>query len=83
MKSPILVSLDPDRPYTLFIDTSRYAWSAMLTQEHATVIDSKTLVHQHPITYVSGLFQGSQLNWTALTIYMADISVDNSKHKLP
>ena len=32
--------------------------------------------YEHPITYVSGLLQGSQLNWAALTkeaysIYMA------------
>ena len=50
--------------------------STILIPEHTTVIDDKMIMHQHPITYVSGLFQGSQLNWTALTkeayaIYMA------------
>ena len=36
----------------------------------------KLLRHQHPFTYVRGLFQGSPLNWAAFTkeayvIYMA------------
>ena len=58
------------------MDASRFAWSAILTQENNTVIDGKTITHQHPITVASGLFQGRQLNWTALTkeaytIYMA------------
>ena len=30
-----------------------------LTQEHTTVIDGQTLSLQHPMTYASGLFQGS------------------------
>ena len=30
--------------------------TSILTQEHATGIDGKTVTHQHPITYVSGLF---------------------------
>ena len=30
-------------------------------------IDNKQIVVNHPITYVSGLFKGSQLNWAALT----------------
>ena len=39
----------------------------MLTQEHTTFINGKTVTHQHPITHVSGLFQGNHLNWAALT----------------
>ena len=31
------------------------------------LLNGDTLVHQHPITYVSGLFQWSQLNWASLT----------------
>ena len=55
---------------------SKYAWPTILTQELTTVIDDKTLIHQHSITYVISLFQGSQLYWAALTeeayaIYMA------------
>ena len=76
MNSPILVYTDPNKPYTLFMVASKYAWPTMLTQEHTTVIDCNTIILQHPITYVSGLFQGSQSNWAALTkeayaIYMA------------
>ena len=29
--------------------------------------DDKQIVVNHPITYVSGFFKGSQLNWAALT----------------
>ena len=47
-----------------------------MTQPHWHKIgETKTIVN-HPITYVSGLFKGSQLNWAALTkeayaIYMS------------
>ena len=39
-------------------------------------MDNKQIVVNHPITYISGLFKGSQLNWVALTkeayaIYMS------------
>ena len=43
MKSPILVYPDPNTPYTLFTDASKYAWSAVLMQEHTFVIDGKTI----------------------------------------
>ena len=41
-----------------------------------TVIDGKSTTTDHPVTFVSGLFRGSQLNWAALTkeafaIYMS------------
>ena len=40
------------------------------------VIDGKSTTTDHPVTFVSGLFRGSQLNWAALTkeafaIYMS------------
>ena len=38
-----------------------------LTQEHTTNVDGKTVTHQHPITYISGLLQGSQYNGATLT----------------
>ena len=41
MDSPILVYPDSYKTYTLFTDASKYAWSAMLTQQHITVIDGK------------------------------------------
>ena len=67
MKSPILVYPDPNIPNVLFTDAPRYDWSAVLIQEHASVIDGNTIKLQLHITYVSGLFQGSQLNWAALS----------------
>ena len=62
MRSPIWFIKIPNKQYTLFTDALKYTWSTVLTQEHATIIDDKTLSHQHPITYNSGLFQGSQFN---------------------
>ena len=35
----------------------------VLTQQYTHNIDNKQIVVNHPITYVSGLFKGSQLNW--------------------
>ena len=65
---------DPARPYVLFTDASNYAWAGVLTQPYDEVdpsnlsTDNKpTKRIHHPITYVSGLFKGSQLNWAALT----------------
>ena len=48
----------------------------VLTQEHEHTEDGKITKVLHPITYQSGLFKGSQLNWTCLTkeayaIYMS------------
>ena len=45
-------------------------------QEYTTSIEGKGISHQHLITYVSGLFQGSPLNWATFTkeayaIYMS------------
>ena len=67
MKSPIRVYPDLNKLYILFMDVSKYAWPSVLMQYHTSIINGKTLKHQHPITYVSGLFQGSQLNWAILT----------------
>ena len=54
-ESPILRYPDPEANYTLYTDASKYAYAGVLTQN----IDGT----DHPITYVSGLFRGSQLNW--------------------
>ena len=61
---PVLVYPNPEQPYVLFTDASKYAWSAVLTQSCEAPNGSTTL---HPITYLSGLFRGSQCNWAALT----------------
>ena len=67
-QAPILRYPDPQANYTLYTDASKYAYAGILTQ-HNNGTD-------HPITYVSGLFRGSQLNWATLikeayTIYMS------------
>ena len=67
-EAPILRYLDPSADYILYTDTSKYAYSGVLTQS----IDGT----KHPVAYTSGLFRGSQLNWGALTkeayaIYMS------------
>ena len=59
---------DPQASYTLYTDASKYAYAGVLTQHNDRV--------DHPITYLSGLFRGSQLNWATLTkeayaIYMS------------
>ena len=71
----------------LFTDASRYGWAGVLTQPYEEIDEStqwtanvgasqkKTVIH-HPVSYISGLFRGSQLNWAALTkeayaIYMS------------
>ena len=65
--SPILKYPDPNKPYTLFTDASKHAWACVLTQEYEHEKDNKTYKINHPITFASGLFKGSQINWAALT----------------
>ena len=84
---PILWYPDPNRPYVLFTDASKYGWAGVLTQPYEEINEltqltanvgasqKKTVIH-HPVSYISGLFRGSQLNWAALTkeayaIYMS------------
>ena len=67
-QAPILRYPDPQASYTLYTDASKYAYAGVLTQHNDGV--------DHPITYVSGLFHGSQLNCATLTkeayaIYMS------------
>ena len=76
MKEPILRYLNPKHPYILYTDASKYAWACVLTQPHWHKVGEPKTTVNHPITYVSGLFKGSQLNWAALTkeayaIYMS------------
>ena len=76
MTEPILTNPDPNLPYVLFTDASKYAWACVLTQEKTHTIEEKEVQILHPITYMSGLFRGSQMNWTSLTkeayaIYMS------------
>ena len=76
MTEPILTYPDPSLPYVLFTDASKYAWVCVLTQEKTHVMEEKEVRILHPITYMSGLFRGSQMNWAYLTkeayaIYMS------------
>ena len=68
MEEPVLKYPDPNRPYKLFTDASKYAWACVLTQEYKYHKENdKSFVINHPITYQSGLFKGSQVNWATLT----------------
>ena len=76
MTEPILTYPYPNHPYVLFTDASKYAWACVLTQEKTHQIEGKEVKIQHPITYMSGLFCGSQIYWACLTkeayaIYMS------------
>ena len=67
-QAPILRYPDPQASYTLYPDASKYTYAGILTQHNDRV--------DHPITYISGLFRGSQLHWATLTkeayaIYMS------------
>ena len=63
----MLVYPNPSKPSVLFTDVSKYAWPCVLSQQCAHDIDGKERKVLHPITYMNGLFKGSQLNWACLT----------------
>ena len=64
---PILKFCNPQKPYVLFTDASKYVWAGVLTQPYTEETEGKSITVHHLVTYVSGLFRGSQLNWAALT----------------
>ena len=66
MTDPILTYPDPDLPYVLFTDASKYAWACVLMQKKTHTLEEKEIKLLHPITYMSGLFRGSQINWACL-----------------
>ena len=81
LKEPILKYPKPDQPYILYTDASKYAWASVLTQAYVYKEEGKEFSVHHPITYVSGLFKGPQLNLAALTkeayaIYMVTRKLD-------
>ena len=67
---PILCYPDPNRPYVLFTDASKYGWAGVLTQPYKEINEltestakggasqKKAVIH-HPVSYISGLFRGS------------------------
>ena len=81
IQEPILKYPDPTKPYTLYTDASKYAWSCVLTQEYEHETEGKIRKIYHPITYATGLFKGNQINWANLTkeayaIYMSVKKLD-------
>ena len=58
-QAPILKYPDPQASYTLYTNASKYTYVGILTQNSNGT--------DHPITYVTRLFHGSQLNWATLT----------------
>ena len=82
LKEPILKYPDPSKPYTLFTDASKFAWACVLTQEYEHEFDGKKRKILHPITYMSGLFKGSKVNWATLTkeAYAIYVSVKKLDH---
>ena len=56
MTEPILTYPDPNLPYVLFTDASKYAWACVLTQEKTHQREEKEVKILHPISYMSGLF---------------------------
>ena len=56
------------------MQVSTVQWES--SHNHTPVTDGKSVITDHPVTFVSGLFRGSQINWTALmkeafAIYMS------------
>ena len=81
LKEPILKYPDPSKPYVLYTDVSKYTWAGVLTQAYQHNDEKGMKEIQHPITYISGLFRGPQINWVALvkeayTIYMSTRKLD-------
>ena len=63
--APILKYPDASKLYTLYTDASKYSWAGVLTQKHTSTVNGKEITMDHPVSYVSGLFHGGQLNWAA------------------
>ena len=59
-------------------------WACVLTQEKTHMTEGKEIKILHPITYMSGLFRGSQNNWACLTkeAYAIYMSVKKLMHTL-
>ena len=66
LKEPIVKYPDPEKPYVLYTNTSKYAWAGVLTQSYQHKDEKGMKEIHHPITYISGLFRGPQINWVAL-----------------
>ena len=78
--APILKYPDTSKPYTIFTDASKYGWAGVLTQEHISVVEGKEVTTNHPVSFVGGMFHGSQWNWAAMTkeVYAIYMTVKKS-----
>ena len=81
LEEPILKYPNPEKPYLLYTDASRYAWAGVLTQSYQHKDEKGVKEIHHPITYISDLFRGPQINWAALVketyaIYMSARKLD-------
>ena len=65
--APILKYPNTSKPYILYTGASKYGWAGVMTQTHTSVVNGKEVTMDHQVSYISGLFHGSQLNWAALT----------------
>ena len=52
---------DSNKPYTLFTDASKHGCACVLRHEFKSEVNGKVLKELHPVAYISGLFQGSQV----------------------
>ena len=75
MTEPILTYPDPNLPYVLVTDASKYALACVLTQEKTHTSEGKEIKILHPIMHMSGLFRGSQINWACLTRSLCNLHV--------
>ena len=68
----------------LFTVVSKYAWACVLTQEKTHTFEGKETKILHPITYISGLFKGSQINCACFTkdAYAIYMSIKKLTHYL-
>ena len=66
LEEPVLKYPKLDLPFILYTDASKYIWAGVLTQAYMYGEGDDWREVHHPVTYVSGLFQGPQVNWAAL-----------------
>ena len=53
LKEPVLKYPNPDRPYVLYTDASKYVWAVDLTQAYRHAVDGVEKEIHHPVTYVT------------------------------
>ena len=63
----ILKDPNPKKLYAFIMDASMDAWTCVLTQAYTHIMDGLEKIFLHTLTYMNGLFRGSQLNLAAPT----------------